>query len=84
MIGSLVEVEWVDVTHRDDLTLTEAKRLKPAKAVSRGKLLVNNNRVVVVAGTEFPGDNSEPTEYRDVSCIPKVLVSKISKVRKEA
>jgi len=78
MINELVSVEWTDVLHRDDLTLTEARQLEPVKAVSYGKLLWMDDSRVVIVGTIFPDEDG--TEYRDVSSIPRCLVSKIIKL----
>lgn len=81
-VGDLVKIEWLDVLHKDDLTLSEAKQLKPVPAISYGRLMALDDSRAVVAGTTFPSDEGD--EYRDCSAIPRAIVTKICRVRKGA
>ncbi|MBA7603058.1 hypothetical protein ES703_10160 [subsurface metagenome] len=78
MINEIVCVEWTDVLHRDDLTLSEVKQLKPVPAISYGKLLWMDDSRVVVVSTIFPDPDGD--EYRDCSSIPRCLVTKLTKM----
>lgn len=78
-IGDYVKVSWLDTVHKDDLSLVEAKQLKPSKSVSYGKLIWLDDDCVVVAGTIFPDDEGD--EYRDVSTVPKAIVTKIVRLK---
>ncbi len=78
-IGDYVKLEWVDTTHKDDLSLAEAKQLKPSKSISYGKLIWLDDDRAVVAGTEFPDPDGD--EYRDVSSVPKAIVTKIVRLK---
>ncbi|MBA7472056.1 hypothetical protein ES707_07376 [subsurface metagenome] len=78
-IGDYVKLEWLDTVHKDDLTLNEAKQLKPSKSISYGKLIWLDDDYVVVVGTIFPDDEGD--EYRDVSSIPRSIVSKIIRLK---
>ena len=79
-IGDYVKLEWLDTTHKDDLTLPEVKKLMPAKAISYGKLMVLGDDRVTIVATKFP-DDDEGDEFRDVSSIPRAIVSKIIKLK---
>lgn len=78
-IGDYVKLEWLDTTHRDDLNLTEVKKLMPSKAISYGKLVALDDRRAVVVSTKFP-DDDEGDEFRDVSSIPRAIITKITKL----
>lgn len=78
-VGDCVKLEWFDTVHKDDLSLSEAKRLKPSKSISYGKLMWLDDDCVVVAGTIFPDDEGD--EYRDVSSIPKTIITKIVRLK---
>lgn len=78
-IGDCVKLEWLDTTHKDDLTLPEAKQLKPSNSISYGKLIWLDDDRAVVAGTIFPDDEGD--EYRDVSSIPKAIITKIVRLK---
>lgn len=81
-LGDAIRVDWCDVRHEDDLSLNKIKKLEPAPAVTYGKILVQNDSWITLASTEFPGDESEPTEYRGVICIPRCVISRIKKSRR--
>jgi hypothetical protein len=74
---NLVRVTWIDIVHVDDtIDPGDVRELKPAIARTYGKVLRDDDQMLVIAGTEFVENPYEP-EYRAVTGIPKAVIKEI-------
>ena len=77
----IVRVNWLDAYHQgDDLDDREAHNLQPARSISFGVLLEEDEQKVIVSGHVFssPGINGDAEiTYRESLCIPRGCVLSI-------
>lgn len=80
-VGDEAKIFWLDASYRDDLTLKQIQELVPAKAITRGRLMVLSSDWITVASSEFPGGGGEPDEYRAIVCIPRSVISRVVRLK---
>lgn len=74
-----VEVRWWDA-HTIDKWLTKDELPKPAPIITRGWLIKQTKRYVVIAGTIAPKFQGEPTQFGEVITVPRCW-AKIKRLR---
>jgi hypothetical protein len=79
----IVEVIWLDTYHvgGGGLTRKEISELAPVPCISYGRLIQEKDDHVTIASNimEHSGDNEQP-EYREVTCIPRVVIQSIKEL----
>ena len=72
------QITWVDISSRPQpwLSLEEAKELRPCVCISLGKVVHEDDQVVVLAGSFGPPDSEDDPDVGMVTCIPKVCITR--------
>lgn len=71
-VGDEVRVEWLDPSHKYEVSESDASDCKPARVVSYGKVVRVDGDWIYVAHEWLDDDQSFP--LRGVTCIHKALV----------
>ena len=73
-----VKIYWTDASHQEEASVAGAFRLRPAKQVTRGALVNEEEAFITVAATSTPdGDADEMAHFRDLVCVPRGMITKV-------
>lgn len=79
----IVEVLWLDSLHTSggEFTQKEVSELKPVPCLTYGRLIEETDDHVTIASSVMQHwHDSEQSEYREVTCIPRAVVQSIKKL----
>ena len=80
----IVEVTWLDTYHVGGAGLIrkEVAELRPVSSISYGRLLEDTNDYITIASSIMErGVGGEQPEYREATCIPRVVVQSIRELK---
>jgi len=78
LVDEEVKVIWEDVSHFEDMTYDQIRKQKPLLYTSRGIVLEDGEKYLIVASTS----GSDKT-YREATRIPYPLVRNIKKMKED-
>jgi hypothetical protein len=80
----IVEITWLDTYHvgGSGLTGKEVAELRPVSSISYGRLIEDKDDYITIASsTMAQGIGGDQPEYREVTCIPRVVIQSIKELK---